>query len=230
MKKKGLLLNVKEILCKGHFFSKGILFFIIIFALYFIAYIFNLFYITFIFGILYEIFFSIFILFLELLPTLTKASIIYLIFYFLFCMFNVKYFGYKKYTFFGILLDNYKNVWIMYLYLIKEYNYFILVILHIILLNIIIHFIYDNIIIVISVLLFYIMVYLSIKMKVIWSGFDSNYKMKIWNFSFNIVLALVLGFYINLIVEYLAPLFFFKISGSEYFWKSFQLNLIKYHR
>src|ERR1700749_1532973 len=101
MKKKGLLLNVKEILCKGHFFSKGILFFIIIFALFFIAYI---------FGILYEIFFSIFILFLELLPTLTKASIIYLIFYFLFCMFNVKYFGYKKYTFFGILLDNYKNV------------------------------------------------------------------------------------------------------------------------
>ena len=63
-------------------------------------------------------------------------------------------------------------------------------------------------------------------MKVIWSGFDSNYKMKIWNFSFNIVLALVLGFYINLIVEYLAPSFFFKISGSEYFWKSFQSKSI----
>src|SRR4051812_42323617 len=79
-------------------FSGLPLFYFGLLLLYLVAYIFNLIYILFMFSLFYEIIFSIFVLFLDLLPSIIKACIIYLVFYFLFCLFNVNYYGYKQFT------------------------------------------------------------------------------------------------------------------------------------
>jgi hypothetical protein len=55
---------------------------------------------------------------------------------------------------------------------------------------------------------------------------DLNYKTKVWNLGLNIVLILIIGFYINLIIEFLLPSFVIKINGFDYFWKTFQNKLI----
>src|SRR5205085_2784585 len=67
-------------------------------------------YIFIICSLIYEIFFSLFVIFIEVLPTLIKGYILYIIFYFLFCLFNIKYLGYRKLKFFGILLENHKDI------------------------------------------------------------------------------------------------------------------------
>ena len=142
------------------------------------------------------------------------------------CLFNIKYLGYYKFKFFGLDLSNYKIVWEKFLYYCQEYNYFILIILNLFILNIIIYKFNNYNILILFILLFYIFIFLSLKIKKKWNELDINYKTKLWNLGFNIILILVLGYYINLIIEYLVSSFIWKINGSEYFLKSFQNKLI----
>jgi hypothetical protein len=172
--------------------------------------------------VFYEICLGISILLGEYFFSVAKFSIIYIFIYFLVCLFNIRYIGYHQFKFFGMLLNGSNLFLSRYFMIIREYNYFFLIMIHIFLLNLVIYTAHTNIIILWYIILFYMFIFISIKVKIKWDNLDLNYKTKVWNLGFNLVLILIIGFYINLIIEYLVPSFFLKISGFDYFWKTFQ--------
>lgn len=177
--------------------------------------------------VFYEAFLNLLVLFKDYFIYIFRCSLVYIFIYFLVCLCNIYYLGYKKFRFFGLNLDDYKIIWRKYFWFLIEFNYFFLVSLHILLLNLIIYLSYDSYFFFYCFCLFYVFLWLSIKIKKWIDTLDKDYDInKIFIFSFNTALIIVLGVYINLIIEYLLPVYIFKLQNFDYFYKFFETKMI----
>jgi hypothetical protein len=190
--------------------------------LFLLIYFFDLAILYMIFNFVYEVFISISVFFSNYFLIALKYSIIYLFIYFVLCLFNISYLGYRRFKFFGFDLDYYKNYWIKYYYYLKAYNYFLFILVHFCILNILMYYIYENLLVVLLIVVFYIIILLGLKIKLKWDKLDKNYKTKIMTVSLNLIIIMILGYYINLIIEFLVYFQMLKINGSDYFWTVFQ--------
>jgi hypothetical protein len=193
----------------------------------------DLFFFIGILNMLYELVISGSALFSEYFITGFKYGIVYIFIYFIISALNISYLGYKRFTFFGILLDDYKEFFKRYFYYLMEFNYFIFIIIYFCILNLAMYYIYENCLVLILVFSFYLIILIILRLKLKWDRLDVNTKTKILNVGLNTVIIMVLGYYINLIIEYLESTFIFKINSFESFLKLFQHKIIanfSYHR
>lgn len=158
--------------------------------------------------------FGYFALLITYIIGIIRASLPYMFIYFLLCLYNLQYTGYKHLKFFGIELDTYeKKIKANKLFIFFINNYYVIIIIfNILFISVLIHYsLLNNIISILFIIVFYLLIWINIKFTQ-YIKKDENWKNKYFNFFFNVSLVAILGCYVNILYEILAPLLIFKVN------------------
>lgn len=149
-----------------------------------------------------------------------RFSLMYLLpFYLILCLFPLPYQGYKNFKFFGINVYKlyYKikdsTFYLYFIFYFNLYSNFILISINFLFLFFLLYnFIFDKIFLFLFFLLFYIIFLISLKIKY---SKIKIFEYKYFNISLNFLLIIISGFYLNLIIDTLKPIF--HISNIDIF-------------
>ena len=170
----------------------------------------------FIVGFLYELIIGNFLIVFNCGFNILRYSIPYLFIFFILCAFNLRYKNYIKWKFFGIDLQQYSSKINYLVFFFKEYHYWILFMFNFLFVILLFYYVMEkNFLIIGLIISFYIFIGLSIYIKR-WLIKNNYYNQNFFNICLNMVLAAIIGLYLNEIGDSIEQYVGFKINIGEF--------------
>lgn len=171
---------------------------------------------------LYELIIGNLIIFFNWSFNILRYTIPYLFIFFILCLYNIRYKNYKKWKFFGIDLQQYSSQINYVVFFLKEYHYGIIFISNFIFMITLFYYVMEkNFLISILMVSFYIFIGLSIYIKH-WLVKNNYFNQNYFNICLNIILASILGLYLNELGDSIEQYIGFKINLGEFLYGFFK--------
>ncbi len=151
-----------------------------------------------------------------------RYSLPYIFFFFIFCIFNLRYKGYVKFKFFGIDLQQYNSKITYLVFFFKEYNYWILLTFNLFFILLIFYYLlHKKFLLIFLILSFYTFIGLSIYIKR-WLIKKNYFNKAYFNVFINLILVSVASLYLSEVGDSIEQYVGFKMNMAEFFYGFFK--------